>query len=58
MTKVDTSMVITVDSIDYGGVAKITVTITNDATGFITIRINETMSVTLPIVNGKVQLNG
>ena len=57
MTKVDTSMVITVDSIDYGGVAKITVTITNDATGYITIRINETKSITLPIDNGKVQWN-
>ena len=48
-------LVIAVDGIDYGGVAEITVTVgPSDATGFITIRINETKSITLPIVKGEV----
>ncbi|MEE0936161.1 MAG: Ig-like domain repeat protein, partial [Methanobrevibacter sp.] len=54
MTKVDTAMVIDVDDINYGESANITVTITPGATGYITIRINETKSITLPIVEGKV----
>ena len=54
MTKLDTTMDIAVTDIDYGQKANITVTITNGATGFITIRINETRNITLPIGNGKV----
>ena len=54
MTKLDTTMGIAVTDIDYGQKANITVTITNGATGFITIRINETRNITLPIGNGKV----
>ncbi|MBQ6099892.1 MAG: Ig-like domain repeat protein [Methanobrevibacter sp.] len=54
MTKLDTTMGISVTDIDYGQKANITVTITNGATGFITIRINETRNITLPIGNGKV----
>ncbi|WP_292746586.1 Ig-like domain-containing protein [Methanobrevibacter sp.] len=54
MTKVNTTMVISVDSIDYAQNANITVTVRPDATGFITIRINETRNITLPVVKGKV----
>ena len=54
MAKLNTTMGIAVESIDYGQAANITVTITPDATGFITIRINETRNITLPIGNGKV----
>ena len=55
MTKLDTTMGIAVESIDYTQKANITVTITPDATGFITVRINNTKSITLPIVKGKVK---
>ena len=54
IAKVNTTISITVESIDYGNAANITVTVLNDATGNITIRINETKSITLPVVNGKV----
>jgi len=54
IAKLNTAMGITVESIDYGAKANITVTVTPDATGFITIRINETRNITLPIGNGKV----
>ena len=54
MVKSDVIMNITVDSIEYGQKANITVNITSDATGFITISINNTRNVTLPIVDGKV----
>ncbi|MBQ2652500.1 MAG: Ig-like domain repeat protein [Methanobrevibacter sp.] len=54
MTKSDVIMNITVESIDYGQKANITVNITSDATGFITIRINNTQNITLPIDNGRV----
>ena len=47
-------MGITVKDIVYGQVANITVTINNAATGYITIRINDTKSITLPVVEGKV----
>ena len=55
MTKSDVDLTIDVSSIDYGQKANITVTVSeSDATGFITIRINETRNITLPIGNGKV----
>ena len=55
MTKSDVDLTIDVASIDYGQKANITVTVSRgDATGFITIRINETRNITLPIGNGKV----
>ena len=54
VNRINTTMVIDVKDINYGQAANITVTITSDATGFITIRINETKSITLPIVKGKV----
>jgi hypothetical protein len=54
MAKSDVIMNITVASIDYGQKANITVNITSDATGFITIRINSTRNITLPINKGKV----
>ena len=54
MSKLNTTMIISVEDIDYGQKANITVTITSGATGYITIRINETRNVTLPIVEGKV----
>ncbi len=54
MTKSDVIMNITVEDINYGQAANITVNITSDATGFITIRINETTSIILPIGSGKV----
>jgi len=55
MTKSDVDLTIDVASIDYGQKANITVTVSQgDATGFITIRINETRNITLPIGNGKV----
>ena len=52
--KLNTTMGITVKDIVYGQVANITVTINNAATGYITIRINDTKSITLPVVEGKV----
>ena len=52
--KLNTTMGITVKDIVYGQSANITVTINNAATGYITIRINNTKSITLPIVEGKV----
>ncbi|WP_296888045.1 Ig-like domain repeat protein [uncultured Methanobrevibacter sp.] len=52
--KYNTAIDITVEDIVYGDKVNITVTVNNTAGGFITITINETRSVTLPIVNGKV----
>ena len=52
--KLNTTMGITVKDIVYGQSANITVTINNAATGYITIRINDTKSITLPVVEGKV----
>ena len=54
MTKSDIGLTINVTDINYGQAANITVNVTAGATGFITIRINETKSITLPIVDGKV----
>ena len=54
MTMLNTTMTISVESIDYTQKANITVTVRSDATGFITIRINNTRNITLPIVKGKV----
>ena len=51
--RTNTTITIAVESIDYGQKANITVTVNDDATGYITIRINETQSITLPVVNGK-----
>ena len=51
---INTTISIDVESIDYGNKANITVTVNNNATGYITIRINETRTITLPIVDGKV----
>ena len=51
---INTTISIDVESIDYGNKANITVTVNNNATGYITIRINETRNITLPIANGKV----
>jgi len=51
---INTTISIDVESIDYGNKANITVTVNNNATGYITIRINETRNITLPIVDGKV----
>ncbi|WP_407424732.1 Ig-like domain repeat protein [Methanobrevibacter sp.] len=45
---------ISVENITYGDKVNITVNVTDDAKGFITIRINETRNITLPIVGGKV----
>ena len=46
---INTTLSIEVQSIDYGDKANITVTVNPDATGYITIRINETRNITLPI---------
>nr|WP_292740667.1 Ig-like domain repeat protein [Methanobrevibacter sp.] len=54
VNKVESTIVIDVDSIDYGNKVNITVTVKPDATGYITIRINETRNITLPIAEGKV----
>ena len=54
MTKVNATMTISVSDITYRESANITVTITPGATGYITIRVNNTRTVTLPIVEGKV----
>ena len=54
VSKVNTDMSITVTDIDYGKNANITVSVEADATGYITISINKTENMTLPIVNGKV----
>lgn len=54
VSKVNTDMSITVTDIDYGKNANITVNVEADATGYITISINKTENMTLPIVNGKV----
>ena len=51
---INTTISIDVESIDYGDKANITVTVNNNATGYITIRINETRNITLPIFDGKV----
>ena len=54
MTKVDASMTITVEDIDYGQSANITVKVTSPgAAGYITIRIDDVRNITLPIVDGK-----
>ncbi len=58
MTKSNVEMSINVLSIDYGQKANITVSITEDATGYITVRIvngtSDIRNITLPIVEGKV----
>ena len=54
VNKYNTAINIAVEDIVYGDKVNITVTVNNTAGGFITIRINETRNVTLPIVNGKV----
>ena len=54
VNKVDSTIAIDVESIDYGNKVNITVTVKDDATGYITIRINETRNITLPIDGGKV----
>nr|WP_295160685.1 Ig-like domain-containing protein [uncultured Methanobrevibacter sp.] len=52
--KDNTTISIAVESIDYGQKANITVTVKDDATGYITIKINDTHEITLPVVNGTV----
>ncbi|WP_407393829.1 Ig-like domain repeat protein [Methanobrevibacter sp.] len=52
--KGNTTIAIAVESIDYGQKANITVTVKDDATGYITIKINDTREITLPVVNGTV----
>ena len=52
--KANTTIAIAVESIDYGQKANITVTVEDDATGYITIKINDTQEITLPVVNGTV----
>ena len=54
ISKLNTPVVIDVDSIVYDDVANIKVTVNADATGYITIALNNTMNVTLPVVNGVV----
>ena len=54
VNKRSTGINITVKDITYGEKVNITVNVTGDAKGFITIRINETRNVTLPIHDGKV----
>ncbi|WP_407453277.1 Ig-like domain repeat protein, partial [Methanobrevibacter sp.] len=54
IAKANTTIAIAVESIDYGQKANITVTVKDDATGYITIKINDTQEITLPVVNGTV----
>ena len=54
VSKSNTPIAIAVESIDYGEKANITVTVEDDATGYITIKINDTQEITLPVVNGTV----
>ena len=58
VTKSNTTLDIAVESINYGDVAEITVTVApSDASGFITVRIEGGKSITLPVVDGKVSWN-
>ena len=52
--KLNTTINITVESIKYGEKLNITVNVTDGANGFITIRINNTRNITLPVDYGKV----
>ncbi|WP_407380908.1 Ig-like domain repeat protein, partial [Methanobrevibacter sp.] len=52
--KHNTTINITVESIKYGEKLNITVNVTEEAEGFITIRINDTLNITLPVNHGKV----
>ncbi|SDA60724.1 Ig-like domain repeat protein, partial [Methanobrevibacter millerae] len=58
VTKSNTTLTINVVDIIYGDIARINVTVDpNDATGFITLRLNNTQFITLPIVNNMVEWN-
>ena len=54
VSKLNTPVVIDVDSIAYGDIANIKVTVNANVTGYITIALNNTMNVTLQIINGAV----
>ena len=58
VSKLNTPVVIDVmNSIAYGNDVSITVTVNVNATGYITIALNNTMNVTLPVFNGTVTWN-